>query len=205
MNRNIILLLIVIIILFFFYLGDAKQEGPDVFYIPNFLDEEDHKQILELDKNKKDFIFEEFRYSKPLENGISYDILYSDKYLDKVKRVIPNEIFPSEFPIEHRYYPSESSGMQWHKDLLMYKEPQYEGIFTIRNTSESVTEWIDKDNKIHSLWTEPNSLLIVKAQGSPHHVTPIVKGSREILKIIYTQTNETNKNYDDEMKRFKDK
>ena len=127
------------------------------------------------------------------------------KYLDKVKRVIPNEIFPSEFPIEHRYYPSESSGMHWHKDLLMYKKPQYEGIYTIRNNTKSRTEWKDSKGVLHSIWTEPNSLLIVKANGYEHHVTQPEEGEREILKLIYTQTHETNNNYKKEMKRFKGK
>ena len=33
-------------------------------------------------------------------------------------------------------------------------------------------------------------------------VTPLNKGTRTILKLIYTQTDKTNKNYDMEMQRF---
>ena len=39
--------------------------------------------------------------------------------------------------------------------------------------------------------TKPNSLLIVKAQGYKHKYN--IYNWREILKLIYTQTNETTK------------
>ena len=43
---------------------------------------------------------------------------------------------------------------------------------------------------------------VVKADGYYHHVTPPISGEREILKLIYTQTEKTNSNYDREMRRF---
>ena len=89
-----------------------------------------------------------------------------------------------------------------HIDTLLYEEPQYEAVYTIRNTSNSYTEWIDGDNIKHSEWTEPNSLLIVKAKGYKHHVTPVLNGEREILKLIYTQTDKVNDNYRREIQRF---
>ena len=202
MKRNIVILLIIIFLLIVCFTHTNKIDD-NVIYIPNFLNKSDYEKILNLDKNKDDFIFENFRYSKPLNDKEVYNIFYDKEYIRRIQEKINPKIYPSEFPIEHRFYPSDSPGMQWHKDLLMYEKPQYEGIFTIRNTSKSVTEWVDKDDKTQSLWTEPNSLLIVKAQGYPHHVTPLVKGNREILKLIYTQTHKTNESYDEEMKRFK--
>ena len=92
--------------------------------------------------------------------------------------------------------------MEWHSDLLMYQKPQYEAIYTIRNTSNSLTEWIDERGKKHSKWTEPNSILIVKANGYRHHVLPVETGEREIMKLIYTQTKEINNNYTEELERF---
>ena len=89
-----------------------------------------------------------------------------------------------------------------HIDTLLYQKPQYEAVYTIRNKSNSLTKWKDNKGKLHSKWTEPNSLMIVKAQGYEHFVTPPEIGEREILKLIYTQTNQTNQNYEKEMKRF---
>ena len=48
----------------------------------------------------------------------------------------------------------------------------------------------------HNVWTKPNSLMIVKADSYKHGVKPVTKGTREILKMIYTPThtiNEKNK------------
>ena len=84
----------------------------------------------------------------------------------------------------------------------MYQKPQYEAIFTINNNTKSVTKWEDKYKQIHEIWTEPNSILIVKADNYIHHVTPPEIGIREILKIIYTQTDDKHPNYFKEMKRF---
>ena len=44
-------------------------------------------------------------------------------------------------------------------------------------------------------WTKPNSMLIVKALGYEHSVTPPKTGEREILKMIYTQSDNPNDNY----------
>ena len=122
--------------------------------------------------------------------------------MSKIQKRLNNTIYRSTFPIEHRLYPIDSPGMKWHTDLLMYEKPQYEAIYTIRNESKSVTQWKDGDGKINEIWTEPNSILLVKARGYEHHVTPPKIGEREILKLIYTQTDKTNDNYENEMKRF---
>ena len=92
--------------------------------------------------------------------------------------------------------------MKWHSDTLLYELPQYEAIYTIDNNSDSLTKWIDRESNDNSIWTKPNSLLIVKANGYKHSVTPLNKGTRTILKLIYTQTDKTNHNYDKEMLRF---
>ena len=204
MNKKIIILLI---LLLFFFLLFLKQDtsNDNILYIPNFLDEKDSKTILKLRSDKDNFIFEDFRYSKPLKDRSVYNIFYSDKYMNQIQHNLNKVLYPSKFPIEHRYYSEDSEGMQWHKDLLMYKKPQYEAIYTIRNNTKSRTEWKDSKGVLHSIWTEPNSLLIVKANGYEHHVTQPEEGEREILKLIYTQTHETNNNYKKEMKRFKGK
>ena len=204
MNKKIIILLILILFFFLLFLKQGASND-NILYIPDFLDEKDSKTILELRGDKDNFIFENFRYSKPLTDRSAYNIFYSDKYMNQIQHNLNKELYPSKFPIEHRYYSEDSQGMQWHKDLLMYKKPQYEAIYTIRNNTKSLTEWKDSKGDIHSIWTEPNSLLIVKANGYEHHVTKTGEGEREILKLIYTQTHETNNNYKKEMERFKGK
>ena len=92
--------------------------------------------------------------------------------------------------------------MKWHSDTLLYDLPQYEAIYTLHNNSDSLTKWIDEDGQEHSIWTKPNSMLIVKAQGLKHMVTAVNNGTRSILKLIYTQTTTTNNNYSNEIKRF---
>lgn len=202
-KKTIFLIILILILLLLIISAHGNTDDDSVIYIPNFLNNVDYQKILLLNNDKSGFIFENFRYSKPLSGPTVYDIFYSNKYIDQIKHNLNTEVYPSKFPIEHRYYPKNSPGMRWHKDLLMYEKPQYEGIFTIRNNTKSLTEWIDGNGKLHSLWTEPNSLLIVKANGYEHHVTPPEEGEREILKLIYTQTDQVNENYKKEMKRFK--
>lgn len=205
-KKNIcFLILIVLVVLLLFYLltDDKVEKNDNLVYIENFLDEKDFQKILRLDTNKNTFIKESFRYIKPLKRD-SYvnDIFYSQKILNKLKPLLSEKIKKSEFPIEHRIYPIDSMGMRPHKDTLLYDVPQYEAIFTIRNKSSSYTKWIDDDGKLHKKWTKPNSMLIVKALGYEHSVTPPKTGEREILKMIYTQSDNPNDNYYREISRF---
>ena len=179
----------------------------NIIYIKNFLNKNDYNLIQTLNKDMNNFKKENFRYIRPLnkENNKDktvYDIFYDDKYIRKIQRKVNPKIYPSDFPIEHRFYHKESEGMRWHKDTLLYEKPQYEAIYTIDNLSESETQWYDDKGKLNSLWTDPNSLLIVKAQGYMHGVTPPKSGIREILKLIYTQTDKVNENYHKEIVRF---
>jgi len=213
MKQKHIVCLLLIILFFLFFFSTPKSEDvimnevtnidDRLIYIPNFLTDKEYEKILSLDTNKRNFNHERFRYVKPLRDQIVYDIFYSSKNINFLKqRLNQSNLMKSDFPIEHRIYPKESEGMMWHSDTLLYQKPQYEAIYTIRNESSSLTEWEDDTGKLHSQWTEPNSLLVVKAQGFQHHVTPPVSGEREILKLIYTQTTQTNENYDMEMLRF---
>ena len=189
-----------------FLLNKKRYYDDNVLYIDNFLDEEEYNIILNNINNIDDLKNENFRLIKPLdENNYKeiYDIFYSKKCTNQLKNKTKNyNIFKSDFPIEYRIYPTNSKGMRWHSDTLLYDLPQYEVIYTIDNTSDSKTEWIDSDNKKHSLWTKPNSLLIVKANSYRHCVTPINTGTRSIFKLIFTQSRFTNSNYDNEIERF---
>jgi hypothetical protein len=77
------------------------------------------------------------------------------------------------------------SFMKKHRDTMIYKIPQYECILTLTNTTDSVTDMNGTQIK-----SEPNSLIIVRANGIPHSVTKVNKGERKFLKFIFTETDE---------------
>ena len=201
MKRFFILVLILILSIFIFYPKDKN-----IIYIPNFLSSRDFEKVKNnLKNNDSAFKNESFRKVKPLRNDTEHDkniykIFYSPKYISKINNHCRKNLFKSTFPIEHRIYPNGSKGMKWHIDTLLYDLPQYEAVFTVNNNSDSVTEWIDDSRKRQ--WTEPNSLLLVKAQGDYHSVTPVNQGRREILKLIYTQSKNPNENFYKELGRF---
>lgn len=103
---------------------------------------------------------------------------------------------PADVPVEYRIYP-QGSCMDWHQDVALYTTPQYELVFTLENTSDSQTQWRDADGRRRGGWTEPNSVIMVRAENVVHRVTPITTGERSIVKFVYTTTLEkTNEFYD---------
>ncbi len=206
-NKKVFIILVILGIFLLILIltnSDNQKDNDNLLYIEDFLTEEEYKNILSLDTDKNKFKNEKYRFIKPLEkDNITYKLFYSNKIINQLKNKLMNDkIKASEFPIEHRIYPVESEGMDWHIDTLMYDKPQYEAIYTIRNKSKSLTGWIDGDNVYQKIWTKPNSLLVVKARGYKHHVTPPISGEREILKLIYTQSDKINENYLQEIERF---
>lgn len=90
----------------------------------------------------------------------------------------------SSFPLEFRVYPV-SAAMAWHRDEQLFSEPQVEAVLTLSNTSDSETEWLDAAGVLHSVWTEPNSLLLVRAAGGLHRVRAVARGERSIVKAAF--------------------
>ena len=196
LNVLFVILLILIILYICLY-------NDDVYYIEDFLSDEEYNYINNYFKNINNLKSEKFRLIKPIFDKNINNIFYSEKYINKIKNVINENIKRSNFPIEFRIYPEGSSGMKCHKDTLLYDKPQYEMVYTIENESDSYTNWYSYFGWNNKIYTKPNSLIIVKAQGNIHCVSPVNKGFRKILKLIYTQTNNYNRNYINEMKRFK--
>jgi hypothetical protein len=119
---------------------------------------------------------------------------------DRLSRLTGRALQLSSFPIEFRSYPVGAQ-MAWHVDDCLFAEPQYELIFTVSNSSDSYTEWMDEEGEYHQEWTQPNSLLLVQAAGFSHRVTPIRRGERSILKLIMTSTHTTLPLFDDYVRR----
>jgi hypothetical protein len=96
----------------------------------------------------------------------------------------PNIYLAKNFPIEYRKY-VPGSFMKKHRDALIYRIPQYECVLTLSNTTDSVT-----DMEGTQLKAQPNSLIIVRAQGIEHEVTKVTNGERKFLKFIFTETDD---------------
>jgi hypothetical protein len=107
-----------------------------------------------------------------------------------------SSLLPADVPVEFRVYPSGSC-MDWHQDVALYVEPQYELVFTLENSSDSQTQWQDDAGRRRGGWTEPNSVLMVRAEHVVHRVTPVTRGERSIVKFVYTTTlDKTDEFYD---------
>jgi len=98
-----------------------------------------------------------------------------------------------DFPVEYRHY-TPGVGMEWHKDVGLTKPPQLELVYTIENSSDSVTRWAPRgysdlvqNRKLQEVWTAPNSGLFVVAEGPVHMVTKLSYGHRAILKAVFLQ------------------
>jgi hypothetical protein len=194
MTKYIYLFILCIIISLFIYWNYFKNSYNDyVIYIPNFLDKKEYHKLL--NTLKKDHRPHDINRNGLLKKTILdqqiNDIFYSPKSIQTINKITNNYVMRSKIPIEYRMYQLHN-GMDWHKDILLYKKPQYECVYTIKNTSDSQTEYIDHNEKKHSQWTEPNSLMIVRADGYFHHVKPVTRGEREILKLVYTPTSKLN-------------
>lgn len=176
-----------ILILFLILLSIYHYKHSDyVFYLPQFLSIKEHERIKTIldDQSGYKLNWNNLYMKEIYEKGI-VDIFYGSDSLFGLSDMIGSELEPLvNVPIEHRYY-TKSKGMNWHKDTLLSDPPQYEVVYTVTNTSDSHTEYIDHWGRKHRIWTEPNSVMIVRADGYAHQVTPVNKGSRSILKIAY--------------------
>ena len=145
------------------------------------------KEAMKLDwepttKNRLTYLF---KNTDPLVNRI-----YNEELVQAVRTLTGNERLEpyDQVPVEYRVY-GPGASMNWHTDRQMVpNQRQYECVITLRNTSDSET--LVKQNsssrsRSRHLRTEPNSLFVVQAKGVTHCVTPLTKGSRSILKVVF--------------------
>jgi hypothetical protein len=124
------------------------------------------------------------------DDSIIKKIFYGKKFINLLKNILGFNVIPSKvLPIEFRYYDINSS-MDWHRDQIINKNiyncPQIEVVYTVHNTSNSNTEWInDKKGYINKIYSVPNSIMITQGGSCLHRVTPITSGNRSIIKIAY--------------------
>lgn len=178
-----------------------------MLYWPNFFSASEHQRLLQVSKP----LMKKLRPEKntlakgrtgailPADSSVT-GMLLSEDVCVRVGRKVGADLLPGSYPVELRAYPV-GSYMDWHADEVMYREPQFEMIYTLINTSDSETQWKDGDGSVISQWAEPNSLIVVQAGGPLHQVTRITRGQRFILKGVLTPTLETNEVFHQNLER----
>jgi hypothetical protein len=133
-------------------------------------------------KNRLTYLFKK---TDPLVNRIyTKDLVQAVRTLTGNNRLEPCD----QVPVEYRIY-GPGSSMNWHTDRQMLPDQcQYECVITLRNTSDSET-LVKQGSRNKHIKTEPNSLFVVQANGVSHCVTPVKKGSRSILKVVFYDPN----------------
>ena len=115
--------------------------------------------------------------------------VFSNPRLLRTLREITGEetLALGDYPIELRAC-DVGSAMDWHKDVVMYDPPQWECVFTVRNDSDSVTEWIvdEDEDETRAVRTRAGSVFVVRAGGATHRVLPSTRGERVVVKVLYT-------------------
>ena len=106
----------------------------------------------------------------------------------------------SEYPLEFRSDPV-GAHMAWHRDEALFAVPQLELVLTLRNSSDSATEWVDSAGQLARVWTEANSVLAVRAGSALHRVTPVRRGERDIVKVVFAFGKERTAAYDENLAR----
>ncbi len=184
-KKYIIIIFIIIIILFIYH----KYHSDYMIYIDDFLNDDDIRDLKNHIKNNNNI---KQNRNNLLTKTLNTDIFYKKEYINKISELVGKNVYKSYIPTEYRLY-NKSQGMNWHSDVLLYEIPQYECVYTLSNDSDSTTDYIDHWGFHHKVWTKPNSLMIVRADGYLHGVNPVNKGKREIVKLIYTPTDKINK------------
>ena len=112
---------------------------------------------------------------------------YNQDVMHRLGRMIGTRcISRSPQPIEYRLY-NIGSSMPWHRDdVITNMCPQIEIVFTVLNTSDSLTEWLDETtNTTQQVKSKSNSMIITQGKGAIHRVTELTRGQRAIIKIAY--------------------
>jgi hypothetical protein len=141
------------------------------------------KEAMKLDSEPttKNRLTYQFKKTDPLVNRI-----YTKELIQTVRTLTGNERLEPyvQVPVEYRVY-GPGATMNWHTDRqILPTQRQYECVITLRNTSDSET-LVKQGTRNRHFKTEPNSIFVVQAKGISHCVTPVTKGFRSILKVVF--------------------
>lgn len=195
MKRNFLIIVFVVVILIIVWaFAESKPNSPP--YIENFLSENDFREICQdfdtrLSKMRHEKHENVNRQNQFVErDSIVYSILSRPEYREKLRSYMGDApvYLARNHPIEYRrYFPG--SFMKAHRDVQLYRVPQWECILTLFNTSDSRTLFYT-DHSVMSIRPEPNSVMFVRANGVRHEVLPIREGERRFIKFIMTETDD---------------
>ena len=170
-------------------------------YLPNVLTPTQHEAVIHrvLELKKGSLKAERGSYANgrlgcrlPVDDELS-EIFSSPAVLNRVRKASGRSeklhIPTRDFPIELRAYPVGSE-MDWHQDDVLFKEKQLELVYTVENESDSETCWVDARGVTHSMFTEPNSLIVLEAESVRHRVTRLGRGTRTIIKALAVEDGE---------------
>jgi len=174
-------------------------------YIRNFFSPRDFEMLLDECEALKAEVGAERRACARQRLGMMvpqdhlvHSAFMNERVAERLSGLVGQMLQPADVPVEYRVYPIGSC-MEWHKDVALYTQPQYELVFTLSNTSDSQTQWQDAHGQRRGGWTEPNSIIVVRAESVVHRVTPITVGERGIVKFVYTTTLEKTADYYDNL------
>jgi hypothetical protein len=197
--KNINIILIIITILIIIYIANKFFDKDciikKVYFFTNVLTKEEYVKLLYECNILKPYLEEDYSIfvnRKTIvidKNSYINTIFYGNKFVNYLNNILGFNVTPStNLPIELRIY-EKGGKMNWHRDFVdkVSKNcPQIEIVFTLENTSDSKTVWIDDDtNILHDIITENNSIIITQGNGASHMVTPVNTGYRSIIKIAY--------------------
>jgi len=113
--------------------------------------------------------------------------VYGDSRLRRIfKSLHGYSLHPSSLPVEYRKYPADSSGMAWHKDLLLTQPRQVEMVYTVHNNNRNTRlVWKVRGKKME-LRPKAGDVVFVLPNRTKHKVTTMRGGggTRSILKFI---------------------
>jgi len=168
-----------------------------VWYVERALTDEDVRTVVEFldaEKTRKSLKREKGslatkRRSAALPPASAASAVFSSARLLRTLRGITGEdaLVLGDYPIELRAC-DVGSEMDWHRDVVMYEPAQWECVFTVRNDSDSETEWIvdEGTGETRAVRTSAGSVIVVRAGGAMHRVLPSTRGERVVVKALYT-------------------
>lgn len=169
------------------------QNRSNIWIINNFFSQNEFASIqnycskLNLKNDPRD----DYRSSLCLDLNVHnqlYQQIYKNKKFIELINKIKNEnhhilkSIPS-FPIEYRKYFEGSNGMQWHKDISLFKPDGFEIVLTLTNNSDSRFQYIE-NNRLHTIHPHPNTLVIIRPNSIVHSVSKCNYGERTLLKFV---------------------
>jgi len=191
--------------------GSAFERAGGLLYVRNFFEPETYERVAKECAKLRESVTAENRACArhrlgvmvPTDNFV-HEACVASSVAERLGTLLLGEenegdLVAGDVPVEFRIYPVGGS-MEWHKDVALYSKPQFEIVFTVTNTSDSTTEWEDERTGMrYGGWTEPNSVIVVRADGAPHRVTAVTRGERSIVKFVLTQTLEKTDDFFDNL------